>query len=74
MLIGFKILFLNIVSYADTSNTDPLKKTVTSKSLENIATGGIPKEAFLGIVLFMLLIFILLLIIRTQSADKNKGI
>jgi hypothetical protein len=69
-----KILFLDLVFIADSTKIDTTKKSPAPKALVNIATGGMPKEFFLGTVLFMILIFILILFMRIKNSDKAKGI
>lgn len=69
-----KILFLDLVFFTDSTKIDTTKKSPAPKALVNIATGGMPKEFFLGTVLFILVILILILLMRIKSTDKAKGI
>ena len=74
IILKIKILFLDLLYLADSTKIDTTKKSPAPKALLNIATGGMPKEFFLAAVLFMIVIFILILLMRIKSTDKAKGI
>jgi TRAP-type C4-dicarboxylate transport system permease small subunit len=64
LLIHLLITFLYIAGYRQ---TDSLYGTTAKE----IAAGGIPKEFFLGAVLFMIFIMVMLLVIKIMNSSTG---
>jgi hypothetical protein len=68
LLIHLLITFLYIAEYQQ-------KDSLYNTASKDIASGGMPKEFFLGAVLFMIFIMIMLLVIKifNSSADAHNN-